>query len=122
MKGNQTNPNSLHELAPLYALDALDSGEKQLFEAHLREGCAPCRTELLSLQDVTVGIASSVVADPPVQLRDRLMERVGRTPRMPGIAYNESGVLIARSQEINWRAVCRAKPISSTCRASASTT
>ncbi len=63
----------------------------------------PARAELLSLQDVTVGIASSVVADPPAQLRDRLMERVGRTPRMPGIAYNESGVLIARSQEINWR-------------------
>ena len=87
----------------LYALDALDSGEKQQFEAHLRDGCDACQAELRSLQAVTVGISTALAVDPPAQLRDRLMARVARTPRMPGIAYNESGLLIARSQEINWQ-------------------
>jgi hypothetical protein len=85
---NHTDNGAIHELAALYALDSLDAHEKQLFEEHLRAGCEACSAEIRSLQDVTSGIARSVAADPLAQLRDRLMARVSRTPRRPGLAYN----------------------------------
>lgn len=105
MSNSKFNPAALHELAPFYALDALDSDDKQQFEDHLRSGCEACELELRSMRDVATGIAAAVATDPPARLRDRLMERVARTPRAPGIAYNESGILVARSQEISWKSI-----------------
>jgi len=105
MSNQPNNPESLHGLAALFALGALEDGDAQRFEDHLRGGCDICAAELRRLQDVVTGIASSVAATPPPQLRDRLMARVARTPRTPGLAYNEAGLLIARSQEISWQSL-----------------
>jgi anti-sigma factor ChrR (cupin superfamily) len=96
---------SLHELVSRYALNDLDTHDKQSFEKHLSEGCDDCQEELRSLHQLTAIIGAAVAVDPPPQLRERLISRLARTPRTPGLAYNEGGLLIARSQEIAWRNV-----------------
>jgi quercetin dioxygenase-like cupin family protein len=93
----------LHELASLYALGALDAGEKIAFEEHLHQGCNTCAEDLLSFTDVASLIGESVPAKPSPQLRDRLLSRVNRSPRVPGILFEQSGLLIARSDELAWQ-------------------
>ena len=102
MSQETNKTTALHELAPLYALGALDAREKEQFEKHLAN-CQACAAELQDLREVATGIASTVATQPPAELRERLIARVARSPRRPGLAYNESGLLIARSHEINWR-------------------
>lgn len=101
----QTPGRELHELAPLYALGALDPEEKQSFEEHLRTGCAACEAELRSYGDVAVALSSSVAVKPPLELRERLLARISHAPRGPGILLQHSGVLISRSQELAWQAL-----------------
>jgi quercetin dioxygenase-like cupin family protein len=103
MSDQHGNGGAIHELASLYALQALDAREKTKFEEHLRAGCESCAAEVAALRQTSAAIGSSVPVDPPAHLRDRLMARVARSPRSPGIAYNESGVLVARSEEISWK-------------------
>jgi anti-sigma factor RsiW len=64
---------SLHELTPAYALDALDAAEAEAYEGHLA-GCSRCRDELASLT-ATVGALAYAppAAEPPAHLRDRIL-------------------------------------------------
>lgn len=63
----------LHELTAAYALDALDAGERERYEAHL-EGCAPCRDELALLAGTAAALAWGVESPvPPPALRDRVL-------------------------------------------------
>jgi hypothetical protein len=103
MSDDQNNNGAIHELASLYALDALDTRETAQFEEHLRIGCEACAAQVAALRQASIAIGSSVPIEPPAGLRDRLLARVARTPRRPGIAYDESGLLIARSDEISWK-------------------
>jgi quercetin dioxygenase-like cupin family protein len=103
MSNPNNNPAGIHELATLYALDALDARERHLFEQHLLAGCSDCSETVRSVQAIAADLASTVAVEPPPALRNRLMERVASTPRLPGIAYDEAGLLIARSQEIEWK-------------------
>ena len=64
---------SIHELSAGYALDALDSGEREAFERHLA-GCKQCRTDVASFWEVTSALA--VAADGPApspELRERIL-------------------------------------------------
>jgi anti-sigma-K factor RskA len=65
---------SIHELTPAYALDALDPAETEAYEEHL-SGCARCREELAELA-ATVGALAYAAppADPPDHLRARILE------------------------------------------------
>ncbi len=103
MSNPRDETGTVHELASLYALGGLGPAEEKHFEEHLRMGCEACSAELRSLEDVTSALAASIAVEPPSQLRERLMARVTRMPRTPGIAYHEAGVLIARSKEIDWK-------------------
>ncbi|MFY9554552.1 MAG: anti-sigma factor [Blastocatellia bacterium] len=71
--------NESQELAALYALGALSQYEAKAFDAHLREGCAVCTTELTQFNSV-VGVlgteATPVTA--PAYLRDLLTMRINR--------------------------------------------
>ena len=54
MNDRKQVPNAdLHELASLYALEALDAGEKIAFEEHLRQGCEACAKDVRSFTDIT---------------------------------------------------------------------
>jgi anti-sigma factor ChrR (cupin superfamily) len=101
----QTATANLHQLASSYALDALDDDEKLLFEAHLRQGCDACEKDVRSFANVVGALGESVSAGPPARLRESLLSRISRTPRVPGVLLEESGLLIARSSEVTWQAM-----------------
>ncbi len=66
----------IHELTAGYALDALDTAEREAFERHL-DGCEQCQEELASFWEVTSALA--VAADGPAPtagLRDRILADV----------------------------------------------
>jgi anti-sigma-K factor RskA len=70
----------LHDLAPGYALDALDEDERDAFEAHLRE-CERCREELSSLGDAAGALAlGSGGLAPPADLRARILDAARAEP------------------------------------------
>jgi len=101
--------DDLRELASLYALGALPEEETAAYEAHLNRGCQLCRAEVASFLEMigTIGLTAAPVS-PRSELRERLMKTISRLPqppvgRAPGIMYDKDGVLIARSQEINWQ-------------------
>lgn len=66
--------DELHELAPLFALDALDGDELAAFEAHLDE-CAQCRTEVDELQSALSELPAAEVA-PPAALRASVLAEI----------------------------------------------
>jgi anti-sigma factor RsiW len=63
----------VHELSAAYALDALDDGERERYEAHLAS-CEDCRNELATLSETAGLLAWGVESPaPPPELRDRLL-------------------------------------------------
>jgi hypothetical protein len=82
---------------------ALDAGEKVAFEEHLRRGCDSCAKEVRSFTQTANLIGESVPTVPPQQLRERLLSRVSRSPGVPGILFEHGGLLIARSDELEWQ-------------------
>jgi anti-sigma factor ChrR (cupin superfamily) len=99
----QVSSTDMHELASLYALGALDAGERIEFEEHLRQGCDACANEVRSFTDVANLIGESIPAVPFQQLRERLLSEVSQSPRIPGILFEQSGLLIVRSDELEWQ-------------------
>jgi quercetin dioxygenase-like cupin family protein len=91
----------VQNLVPLYALGALDDAERGAFEDHLRE-CSVCESDLRSLGAVTDALAICSAANPPASLKQRLMDKVRGTPRVPGILLDQQGLLISRSAEMAW--------------------
>jgi anti-sigma factor RsiW len=66
--------DDLHTLAAPYALDALTSADRELFEAHL-ETCARCRSELAGLNDAAAALAFAVEGPaPPTSLRRAILD------------------------------------------------
>lgn len=63
----------LHDLVAPYALDALEPGERELFERHLEE-CASCRAQLAEFQSTASALAYAETAEPPAALRERILE------------------------------------------------
>lgn len=65
----------LHELTAAYALDALDPGEHERYEAHLAS-CEPCQAELAEFWQVTGALAHAAAGPaPPPALRERILEQ-----------------------------------------------
>jgi anti-sigma factor ChrR (cupin superfamily) len=93
----------VHELASLYALDALDPAEKRIFEQHLGTGCEPCARDLRSYEAVATAIGESVAMQPPKRLRQDLLASVNEKPGLPGVLLQQPGLLISRSQELDWK-------------------
>jgi anti-sigma factor RsiW len=63
----------LHELAALFALDALDPEDDRAFERHLH-GCVRCRREVESLREAAGALAYAAdPAKPPAGLYERML-------------------------------------------------
>ena len=63
----------VHELTAAYALHALDSEEREAYEAHLGS-CAKCREELAALGETAAALAWGVESpEPPPALRGRIL-------------------------------------------------
>jgi anti-sigma-K factor RskA len=71
------------EKAALYALGALSQIEARAFENHLDDGCEACRAELAAFDGVVgvLGLAAPP-ANPPGELRNRLMASIAKEPRV----------------------------------------
>lgn len=64
----------VHDLTAAYALDALDTDEREQYEAHLAQ-CERCRGELATLGEATTALALAVPAPaPPARLRSRILD------------------------------------------------
>lgn len=67
-----------HELAALYAVDALEPAEQAAFEHHL-PGCPWCQVELADYAEVTAHLAEVVAQDPPPALRATVLGAIHST-------------------------------------------
>jgi anti-sigma factor ChrR (cupin superfamily) len=101
--------DDLRELASMYALGALPTEQSAAYEAHLSQGCPVCRAEVAALREVAgaIGLTADPLA-PRRELRERLMKTISMAQQppaghAPGIMYDKGGVLIARSEEMNWQ-------------------
>jgi hypothetical protein len=74
--------SDIHALSGAYAVDALDAGERALFERHLAE-CAACSSEVESLQEAAALLAETTVAVPSPQLRDRVLADIAGVRPLP---------------------------------------
>jgi len=66
-----TRPH-VDDLIAAYVLDAVDSAEREIVEAHLDE-CEPCRVDVRELSEATVHLSDGYEIDPPVGLRSRIL-------------------------------------------------
>jgi anti-sigma-K factor RskA len=72
------------ELAPAYALGALDGEERARFEAHLAAGCPACEAVVRDYGEVLAGLgAAAAPVAPPPAVRARLLERLATEPGLP---------------------------------------
>ena len=83
----------VHHLAAAYALDALDDRERSAFEAHYG-ACEVCRTDVLEFRHTLTQVADSLVAPPPMSLKDKVMAEVATTRQLsplvaPVVALDE---------------------------------
>jgi quercetin dioxygenase-like cupin family protein len=103
MSGPNPETGAVHELVSLYALNALDGSEKEIFEEHLQQGCPACEVDLRDFMFVARAIGRSASEEPPTRVRERLHSQLSLSPQVPGIVMRQGGLLISRSAELSWQ-------------------
>lgn len=73
--------HDVHHLAAAYALNALDPEERREFEAHYPT-CSICVDEVTSFRIVAAHLAEGVQAQPPEELKTKIMGEVLQTRQM----------------------------------------
>jgi hypothetical protein len=71
-----------HELAGVYALDALDGAGRDRFERHLRR-CAACEREVRGFTETATVLALAAGAEPPPGMRERVLAAVSVVRQAP---------------------------------------
>ena len=75
--------HDLHSLAGPYALDALEAGsELDRFTRHLSR-CQSCAAEVKGFREVATAMAFAAAAEPPAELRGRVLAAAARTRQLP---------------------------------------
>ncbi|MGH1492608.1 MAG: anti-sigma factor domain-containing protein [Acidimicrobiales bacterium] len=77
-----SSESTLHDLAPAYALNALDDDERARFEAHL-ERCQPCQAEVAEVNETMAALATETATDPPSGLRGNVLASISETEQLP---------------------------------------
>lgn len=81
--------HDLHSLAGAYALDALGSdAERDRFARHLSR-CPSCAAEVRGFRTVATAMAFAVTAEPPAELRGRVLAAAERTRQLPPEASSQ---------------------------------
>lgn len=80
---NHHHGGTLHELAALFAIDALDPEERAKFEEHLA-GCAQCRAEVAEFAEVSAHLAAGSAQEPPAALRSSVLSAIHGTRQGSG--------------------------------------
>ena len=75
--------HDLHSLSGAYALDALEGGaERDRFTRHLNR-CQSCAGEIRGFREVATALAFAAAAEPPPELRARVLAAAARTRQLP---------------------------------------
>src|SRR5262245_33970335 len=77
---NPSGPSSPHDLAPLYAIDALDDAEREAFARHL-EACPACQAEVRELEETAGLLAVATHRAPPPSLRADVLSAIADIPQ-----------------------------------------
>jgi len=86
-----------HGQAPEYVLGALEAPERHRFEAHAAR-CPACRREMAELMPVADALALAVArADPPPELRTRILRQALREARPRGMWLDLSRLVWGRA-------------------------
>jgi anti-sigma-K factor RskA len=90
--------HDLHSLAGPYALDALETGsERDRFTRHLSR-CQSCAAEVKGFREVATAMAFAAAAEPPAELRDRVLTAATRTRQLPPDVAGETHARPRRSR------------------------
>lgn len=97
------------EICSLYVLGDLDAVDRTEFERHLQEGCPVCDDEIRRASATLQALAERSDQNAPSSLREQLEMRLnsGRLNakwKDPSILMSESGIFIARTESMEWRA------------------
>jgi anti-sigma-K factor RskA len=76
--------HDLHTLTGVYALDAVDGTERDLFEHHLRR-CRPCGNEVRGLAETATGLAMAAALPPPPRIKERVLAASALTRQLPPV-------------------------------------
>ena len=79
----------LHHLSGAYAVDALDEGERALFEQHLG-GCADCRAEVAELSATAHSLSALTEEDPPPGLRAGVLSGISQVRPLPPLGGDDT--------------------------------
>jgi hypothetical protein len=75
--------HDMHSLSGAYALDALEGGsERDRFVRHMSR-CQSCTSEVRGFREVATALAFAAAAEPPPELRDRVLAAAARTRQLP---------------------------------------
>lgn len=74
----------IHALSGAYAVDALDSQEREAFDRHLAV-CRDCRAEVDSLREAAVSLADTVALTPPAHLRAAVLGNITKVRPLPPV-------------------------------------
>jgi len=80
--------DDVHELADLYAVDALDADDAERFARHL-PGCPACQRDVTELHTASTALALATALPLPPAVRQRVLAEVARQPQIavaPGAA------------------------------------
>lgn len=72
----------IHTLTGAYAVDALPTDEREVFEEHL-EVCDACRQEVAEFQATAAHLGATLAEPPPAGLRDAVMAEIDQTRQEP---------------------------------------
>ena len=75
--------HDMHSLSGVYALDALEGGaERDRFTRHMSR-CQTCASEVRGFREVATAMAFAAAAEPPPELRARVLAAAARTRQLP---------------------------------------
>ena len=75
--------HDMHSLSGAYSLDALEAGaERDRFARHMNR-CQSCASEVRGFREVATALAFAATAEPPPELRDRVLAAAARTRQLP---------------------------------------
>ncbi len=75
--------HDMHSLSGAYALDALEAGaERDRFARHMNR-CQSCASEVRGFREVATALAFAATAEPPPELRARVLAAAARTRQLP---------------------------------------
>ena len=74
--------HTVHDLAALYAMEALEPEERPVFEHHLH-GCPHCQAEIAGYAEVRAHLAEAVAQQPPPGLRASVLAAISDTGPRP---------------------------------------